>query len=84
MQWLQWLAQHLQIVKHNLTENSDTISGLGGYANALNPGEQQDGGGAYSELSAWIAAWKDETKSNLNSLHTLMEQLHECTHLVHV
>jgi hypothetical protein len=88
MQWLQWLAQHLQIVKHNLLENSHTISGLGRYANSLRLRKRNGNAGdrnpssAYSELSMWVAAWKEETDSGLNSLHMLMHQVQECTRLV--
>lgn len=88
MQSLQWLIQHLQIVKHNLEENFDTINGLLRYANTLKPRQHSSKdshcveGSAYYEFSTWVSAWKDETRSNLKTLNTLMGQIRECNNLV--
>ncbi|KAJ4175238.1 hypothetical protein NW754_005658 [Fusarium falciforme] len=88
MQWLQWLAEHLLITKHNLAENSHTINGLGQYLKrpkaVKRQGKEDHGhdGLACGEFPMWVAAWKDETRSNLDTLQTLMGQVRECTQLV--
>ncbi|KAK0639106.1 hypothetical protein B0T16DRAFT_517812 [Cercophora newfieldiana] len=72
MQQLQWLAQHLHIRCGHALESGTRLR-EDGRVHTSSP---------YRELSLWVAAWQDETRSNLYTLQTLAEHVSGCTQLV--
>jgi hypothetical protein len=87
MQWLQWLIQHLHVVRSNLAENVEAISSLRRYTQAqLFRGGRKDNQEEFDNIKldflSWLDVWKHELISKSSDLQILMEQARECCHLV--
>jgi hypothetical protein len=88
MQWIQWLIQHLHVVRSNLLENTEVINGLREYTEVLDRQSDHHKGRKYScisarvELLTWLSVWGDELKSTLSHADMLMKQARDCSGLV--
>jgi hypothetical protein len=87
MQWLQWLIQHLHVVKINLAENIEAIRSLRRHSQAqLFQGGCKDDREQFENMKldflSWLDVWKQELMSKNSDLYVLMKCAKECSHSV--